>query len=506
MIASNNPIEFEPFINIVRIPTNVDVNNTFPVLANSVGVDNASTALIGLSLSTSRVFATFSVVVPTGTVSVTTGSDIVTGDNTDFTNEIVPGDVITIEGEQVTVVEIINSTTLRVDVPIVQATASNIIFVKSARPTQRISLTVLISNAPILGANPTVEFIETIALDVSINLTGQLSVDWPDDGGGTCRFALVDQNPFTSSDPITIDQLVVVKATFTDSLDNTFTVKIFKGRIVQVDYNPDTNLTDIDVQDLSREVSHETDKIDQEIQNVDPVFTETVTAPANDRLVVSKNLDTSVDEPIFGIWNESDTERDDNLAEEFDFTIGTNRKTIDIFQSGKIFGGRNYLIRYAIPRSSFTRITRKKSEIIQDIAKLAGITSLINERTGEIEDEVVDVNIVSNQEFPLDLMRKIVLPQTWKIEYTEGGDLLVRREQLKATPDLTFNESSIIVDTLTISKSIDTVINEQRIAGVLKRLGELIQDEDDGTIPLNDDVTEVPFIDIPFRGNHILLF
>ncbi len=452
MIASNNPIDIEPVQRIIRLPAVLAVDNTFPLLKNTIDVINVSTALITLSFSINRVFVTFSASIPTGTVSVTTGSDIVTGANSDFVNELVVGDAVTINDEQFIVVEIISSTSFRVDRPVEGASASGIFLVKSARPTQTLSLAITINGT-----------------DVSSNVVGTLSVDWPDDGGGTCRFQLVGQNPFSSGAPANIDELVDVKVTFTDEANNAFTARIFKGKIVDFDYNPDNDILDVEVQDLSRDVSHETDKLNQEIQNVDPVVTETLTA-STDRLVTSKVMDVTTDNPIFGIWTEGDALRNNNIAEQTDFTIASDNRTIDFLQSGKVNAGQNYVIRYAIPESSFTRVTRRKSEIIETIANLAGITSLINERKGAVEDEVVEVNIVANQEFPLDIIRKIVLAQTWKVEYTENGDLLIRREQLKSTPDITFNEASIVENTLSISKSIDTVINEQRVSGVIKRL------------------------------------
>ena len=127
MIASNNPIDFQSTFLIQRLPLSLNVNNDFPNLKSTVDVVNINTALITLSFGTNRVFVTFSASIITGTVSVTTGSETVTGENTDFVNELVIGDVVTINEEQLTVVEIVSNIEFTVGVPVTQASASAII-------------------------------------------------------------------------------------------------------------------------------------------------------------------------------------------------------------------------------------------------------------------------------------------------------------------------------------------------------------------------------------------
>lgn len=454
MIASNNPIESIPIRQTSRIFLNALFISPAAILKNSLVITNPLSAIIDLNFSLNRIFATFSATILTGTVTVTSGSNIVTGVGTDFLNELVVGDIVTIEGEQLEVESITSATEFITTLPFQGTTQSAALAFKSARPTQKIGLIMTINST-----------------DVSSKLVNELTVDWPDEAGGTLRVSLVDSNPFASGAVVNIDELVEVKATFTDEANETFTVRIFKGRIVQFDYDPDNDITSLDVQDLSRDISKETDKINQEIHGVDPVFVETRTAPRDNFLTTSKKMDPDTDNPIFGIWNEDDTEKKNNLAEQVDFTLGTDFKSIIFVQAGTIISGRNYTIRYALASSEFVRPTTTKSGIIEQIAQLAGITSLINERAGKIEDEVVAVNIVANQEFPLDIMRKVVLPQTWKIEFSENGDLVIRRERLKATPDFIFNESSIIEQTLTITKSLDKVVNDQCVSGIAKRLG-----------------------------------
>jgi len=311
-------------------------------------------------------------------------------------------------------------------------------------------------------------------VDVSDCLVGSLSVTWPDESGGSCDFSLRTENPFATipTTGINMEDLVIVTGSLIDSTGTAFSAIIFKGRVVQTTYNPDTDTLDVQCQDFSRDVSRETDKIDQEILQVDPVITETRTAQA-DKIVTSRAMNLDTENPVLGIWEENDTVRRTNIIEQVDF-IFTNTRTFQVLGPlGVIVAGRNYLIRYAVPLSAFNVPVRTKSQIVNDIAQVANIISLKNERIGKVEDEIVRVNIVANQELPLDILRKVVIPQTWKIEYDQAGDLIIRREILKtaANADFTFDEDIILQDTLTITKQTDSVVNEQRVSGVVKRLG-----------------------------------
>ncbi len=311
-------------------------------------------------------------------------------------------------------------------------------------------------------------------VDVSNKLVGTLTTSWPDEGGGTCSFALRTENPFISipTTGITIEDLVVVTGKLIDSTGTTFTAVIFRGRVVETTYKPNTDTLNISCQDASRDVSHDTDKLDQEILQVDPVITETRTASANS-ITLSTTVNQDTPNAILGIWNESDTGHSNNLAEAVEFII-TGSRTITVLDPlGVILAGRNYTVRYAVPLSSFNIPIVRKSAMVEQIARLANIASVKNERIGNIEDEIVRVNVVANKEFVLDILRKIVIPQTWKVEYDQSGDLVIRREVLKtaANADFTFDESVILENTLTISKQTDSVINEQSVSGVTKKRG-----------------------------------
>jgi len=470
MLASNNPITFIPVLKTTRFFINAQVNDPFARLTNSLIILNPETGVIDINFSVSRVFATFAASTLSGTVTVTQGSDTVIGDeNTDFLNEVVVGDIITVTtlvtpatfttpavfiDEQLEVKAIVSKTQITLVKVFTGTTVAGIILTKSPRPTQKILLLVTING-----------------INVSSKIIGQVSVDWPDDGGGTAKLSLAESNPFSSGAVVNIDRLVDIIAGFTDLNNQFFQVRLFKGRVVQFDYDPDGDILSVDVQDLSRDISKETDKINQEIHGVDPVFVEVRTAGPN-TLTTTRRIDPFTENPIFGIWDEVDFQKRINLAERVDFLISEDDKTITFISPlDVIIGGRNYSIRYALAVEEFVRPTTRKSGIVQQIAQLAGVTSLINERAGKIEDEIVTVNIIANQEFPLDILRKVVLPQTWKLEYTENGDLLIRRDKLKAIPDFIFNQSSIIENTLKLTKALDKVINEQSISGIVKRLG-----------------------------------
>ena len=311
-------------------------------------------------------------------------------------------------------------------------------------------------------------------VDVSNELVGTLNISWPDEGGGTCSFALRTENPFATvpTTGITMEDLVVVTGKLVDSSGATFSAIIFTGRVVEVTYNPDTDELNVGCQDASRDVSHETDKIDQEILQVDPVITETRTAGTNS-ITVSKTINQDTSNPILGIWDESDTGQTTNLVDAVEFLITGDRTITIIDPLTVIISGRNYTVRYAVPLSAFSIPTVRKSDMIDQIARLAGVTSLKNDRIGKVEDEIIRVNVIANKEFALDIMRKIVIPQTWKVEYDQSGDLVIRREILKTAvnADFTFDEDIILENTLTITKQTDSVINEQGVSGVTKKRG-----------------------------------
>lgn len=306
-------------------------------------------------------------------------------------------------------------------------------------------------------------------VDLSEFIVGSVQVDWPEDAGGSGNVVFAGKNPLLDT-TINTEKEIIIDATLSDPITGeSSTVRVFTGRIVQWDFDPDTGLTSCSLQDMSRDVSHESDRLNREILGVDPISTETVTASSN-VLRLSRDMDTGNPQPVLGIWEESDTARKRNLVDRGNFIIPDSR-TIEYLDGGLINGGVNYVVRYIVPLTQFDVPRLTKSAVLRIIANLAGIAVMINERQGFVEDEVVNVNITANDELPLDLMRKISVPQTWKIEYNEHGNLIVRREILKATADFDLNGNHILENTFRISKDIDPVINEIRVAGIKKRLG-----------------------------------
>jgi hypothetical protein len=309
------------------------------------------------------------------------------------------------------------------------------------------------------------------SVDVSLFLVNSLEVHWPDDGNGQCTFSLVTQNPFGSPSPFNIESVVDVFAVYTDPDNGTKNaVRMFKGKISHFDYEPEKDTANITAQDMSRTVSRPTDKLNADILGVDPIVTEKVTVASPNILSVTQTMDLDSPNAIIGIWAESDTAFKINLTALMNYTY-LSATTIQSFNGGILNVGSNYQVRYQVPLSSFVVPNFTKSQVLTIIAGMAGIPSLFNERTGQFEDEVVAVNITANDELPLDLMRKIVVPQTWKVEFDEFGTLHIRREYLKAVEDFTLDVDRVIEDTLAIAKDTDGVINEITVVGIIKRTG-----------------------------------
>ncbi len=306
--------------------------------------------------------------------------------------------------------------------------------------------------------------------DVSDFLVQQMSVNWPDEAGGTFNFSLRGQNPYLGGALVTAGSLVNAFAVYREEPSGALhQVRLFKGKVLSFDYNPDKDVLEVQVQDFSHDISRETAKLDQEILTVDPIITEKRTAN-KDSITVTRNIDLGASNPVIGIWLESDITLDSNIVEQINFQIVGGR-TIKAFTTGKIISGRAYVVKYSVPLTGFSVPTFPKSTILAEIAKLANVANILNERAGAVEDEIVGVNIVANQEFPLDIMRKIVVPQTWKIEFNEHGTLIIRREILKATPDHTHDEDTIMQDSFVVSTDTNDVVNCITVAGFLKRLG-----------------------------------
>lgn len=310
-------------------------------------------------------------------------------------------------------------------------------------------------------------------VDVSNFLVETIEVDWPWNQGGTCRFSLTDVDPSAYAEAV-----VNVTATITDLVTGVSgTLQLFKGIVASYSYIPEPSRIEIQAQDMARSVSRESDKIDTVIFSVDPIKTDTVFCSTTDLLTLSSPPDTSFESPIIGIWNSTDTGRSNNLLTRMDYIVNGN--TVSFIEaptfdaSGNqitfIAAGQTYIVTYEVPEIYLPPIQFvPKSTILLQIMQLAKIQNIDIQRTGFIEDETVGVNVVANKELPMDIMSKISLPQTWILEFDENGTLVVRREILKATPDWSYDESTILEDTLVIEKSLDAVINYQCVTGTPK--------------------------------------
>lgn len=121
---------------------------------------------------------------------------------------------------------------------------------------------------------------------------------------------------------------------------------------------------------------------------------------------------------------------------------------------------------------TFGRTT--KSHLLELVAAWANITSVVNERKGEVEDEVMVLQTTANQELPLDFMKKQIVPQTWNIGFTPTGDLQVYREQIKATPDHTITDALLLSGSLVLQKNTEGVVNAQEVTGHTYPIGQKI--------------------------------
>jgi hypothetical protein len=312
-------------------------------------------------------------------------------------------------------------------------------------------------------------FIDNV--DVSLYLVNRLEIHWPDDGNGQCTFSLITQNPFSITSPFNIESGVDVFAVYTNpDTDISISVRMFKGKISHFEYVPEQDTASITVQDMSRAVSRETDKLNADILGTDPIVSEKRACTSFNIISTSQAMDMTSPNPLIGIWLESDTSLKVNLTALMNYTFDSSTQ-IRSFNGGILNAGSNYYLKYQVPLANFIIPNLTKSQVLQTIANIAGIGSLYNERMGQFEDEVVGVNITANDELPLDLMRKIAVPQTWKIEFDEFGTLHVRREYLKATEDFLLDGDRVIEDTLTIGKDTDGVINDITVVGIIKRTG-----------------------------------
>jgi|SRR5215204_238569 len=351
-------------------------------------------------------------------------------------------------------------------------------------------------------------------VDVSDQLVGSLSVNWPEDSNGSCSFDIKNDRPFrtipvqSSGSIIQVGASVVVKS-ITEGNNTTYTYTIFTGKIVDFNFDFTSDLVSVQCLDMSYDVSRSTDRLNIEFANI-----ALATASEVVTLVSTRVLDEEEDPPVYvnvlqarlqkiidkdttptenailGMWLESDIGLENNLLEDQDsdaFTAlnivvsGTTKGRVNFYTSltdGDLYvqlskpraTRPNFRIKYQVDPSSQVSTSPKnpkKSQLIAAIASAAGVTALVVERAGLPEDEPISVPVTANNEFPLDMIEKVSIPQTWRAHFDEFGTLRVGREIIKARPDFIYEADSIIQNTLKASYNIDDVINRQQVAGVL---------------------------------------
>lgn len=332
-------------------------------------------------------------------------------------------------------------------------------------------------------------------VDYADYLIGQLNITWGEDNNGTCSFSLSNVRPFasipisSSNSDVKVGNEIVIKSN-TVLGDYNYVHTIFTGNIVNFDYDMWEDTLSVECLDKSYNISRKSDRISQEFFNVDPFFTEKI-SPVN----ISTNYVTyklsrefdigSVKEVISGLWQESDSQLKSNLATR----QGTIEKVFKLSKSGTNYYlyisrteskdslktvltnnvRQTFIVRYALHQNEIDKILSKavkKSVLIEQVARISGITSLINKRKDFSEDELNTVSLTANNEFPLDFIRKISIPQTWISYFDEFGNLIIDRHKLLSSAEKIFTDDNILAGTLKLTQDLDNVINVQEVAGI----------------------------------------
>lgn len=194
-------------------------------------------------------------------------------------------------------------------------------------------------------------------VDVSDFLVGPVEIDWPTGSGGSARFALSHLDDAFIANSLA-EGTVAIVSTITDlttGLSATF--QAFTGIVANYSHVPHPSRVDVNCQDMTRSISHETDKIDADVYSLDPIQEDKVSCLVDDILYLTQAPDTTLSAPIIGIWNETDKSRTINLLLKADYKIDILKVTIVeqtiLDQQGNpilnIKAGQNYIVRYNIP-------------------------------------------------------------------------------------------------------------------------------------------------------------
>lgn len=367
------------------------------------------------------------------------------------------------------------------------------------------------SNRFIPGANLPLVELQILINDVdhSDYLINQLNVVWGEDSNGTCSFNLKKIRPFSSfpvkyaDSEIKVGAPIIIK-TLTRIKEFTHTHTVFTGKIVSFNYDMWTDITSVECLDNSFDVSRLGDKLSQEFVTADAYYT-SISSPVpgapsynNDQAIyVLGKVASLTKNNLIGVFQASDTrfktnllidEREDvftiyNLPQNtlslvhVDLTKATQTlRDIILTASTKTLAFKFLLDPKEVIAIQGTPI--KKSALIRQIALISGIEDMKIMRENMPEDEFISGSVTANNEFPLDFIRKIIVPQAWRAYYNERGTLIIDRERLTTTPVATFTDVNIISNTLKITQDLDQVINVQEVAGVT-----VVQPTNSGGVP-----------------------
>jgi hypothetical protein len=364
------------------------------------------------------------------------------------------------------------------------------------------------------------------AIDVSDSVIGDISINWPEDSAGSAviKFASSEEigsftnNPFNVETGITRTTLfatgskifVQSRIDFETPTSAVFVHTIFTGRISSFSYDSQDDTISVSCVDMSYDISKPSDRISKEFvvtQNkifteditVEPVliFPEDSTVDAEglgnhqfvdislrftrigglDIRIIQNGVEVPSDEDFWATILRSFsivsiTQVEDSPNGKYIIRININKVPEGLFKHflRRVSPPSTLKISYEISTEDAVLLledTTRKSNVLSDIIAEAKIDSAINLRAGQIEDESVKGNIVANREFPLDFIRKIIIPQTWFARFDPRGSLVIGRDFLNNNPNFVFSDKNIIKSTLTLSKNESDAIDSQEVLGAL---------------------------------------
>jgi hypothetical protein len=374
---------------------------------------------------------------------------------------------------------------------------SNILNTQAGRPVPTIDVSVLVDGT-----------------DLASILVGDIQINWPEDGAGSANMSFKPSiNPFSriptlnSNSPIEVGAKVVVNTT--ETIESVvFNHTIFTGRIVDFAFSSNGDVIDITCVDMSYDVSRPSNRVSNDFFiTPDNIHEESI-----ETTIISPDEDSPASLVVNGegIGNHEFAEivlRFEVLGEFHLFDANdVNSPPFDygslVKGSGAVISERvdadgkwhlrvrvsdlsetvrtlfqfvkppqQWVVMYGISDDNVQVLinedTPRKSEILRDIAKFSGIEEMNIQRALRNEDERVFGNITANREFPLDFIRKIIVPQTWKALYDEYGVLQISRETLSKRPYFTFDEAVMLDNSVSIRKNTDDIINRQEVSGVV---------------------------------------